>query len=841
MKPLPTLTWIFLLTAILGSVAVGGPAPQAEDPDDGDENQPAVGTSGMGTVVPTAAERAVFNALIGIRMVAIVVRDAGGKPLAGAHVRAFSEDWGPYWPSGTKAITDAGGSLKVSLPSGAWSFFVTWRAGGDQEWTGNVVILAAINRRITEDTTVVLQPTGALKLSQTLDRAAASGYARLILYDRRYEGVTEHLMDLANVSLPTTIWMAADNTFDAVYLTADTANHVACFGELRDLRVGARHEAVTMAACAAYRFTRAAVPFSITQCNLELARGPILISPMAERQHRLTLPVESATTLLVTPGDFTLGYALTTAQKERVEFLDRRYVAKAGETRSFDLGALKDVQVFHQVRDRWKEQQNVLHAEVACFDVNGHKVDQWRVPGPRGTPPASGVSYVARTADRELARGVLPPNLRVDLGDGFKPAALPQVTYEITVTAGGKAKSTTCAGLTETTVENDLATIHAPPYMREYAEVVAQELAATRPGMLALVGEKKNRPKTHVYACVFHGLSASVGGNHIAMGMSILSNGGLNVHRCGALTVEFPHNMGYGHATKERLFLWTPLKAEMIAVNNGRLAALNRGHIAQWSVPAFFDYWSGRVPTLKAYTFPSFYLWHKYQFACHRRYIDDIIVYRDWLPQMGFSEGEALCASYSECSGEDLTTLFRLSGWDVAPQRVAMARAALAAAPRPFADTEEGFSVVNVGRLIDSTRDSGPCRSIPPAPASKRARFGVKFAAAKTVGRIVAHLTRDLTTDEFAATACHLERFDGKDWTPIPDTQREGNPLRMVDITIPPAAMSGIAVCVDRELNNRGKAQGGVFRACCLAFEVYDPQGRSLTRPDLSALRKSAP
>jgi hypothetical protein len=96
MKPLPALISIFLLTALLSSVATGGLAPQAKDPDDDDENQAVAGPSGTAAVVPTAAERAAFKAFFGIREVAIVVRDASGKPLAGAHVRAFSEDWGLY-------------------------------------------------------------------------------------------------------------------------------------------------------------------------------------------------------------------------------------------------------------------------------------------------------------------------------------------------------------------------------------------------------------------------------------------------------------------------------------------------------------------------------------------------------------------------------------------------------------------------------------------------------------------------------------------------------------------------------------------------------------------------
>ncbi|NTW42794.1 MAG: acetoacetate decarboxylase family protein [Cellulomonadaceae bacterium] len=59
-------------------------------------------------------------------------------------------------------------------------------------------------------------------------------------------------------------------------------------------------------------------------------------------------------------------------------------------------------------------------------------------------------------------------------------------------------------------------------------------------------------------------------------------------------------------------------------------------------------------------------------------------VYDEWLPSLGFSPGEALSAAFSECTGQDVTALFRACGWDADPERVAPMRSDLFASESPL-------------------------------------------------------------------------------------------------------------------------------------------------------------
>ena len=120
----------------------------------------------------------------------------------------------------------------------------------------------------------------------------------------------------------------------------------------------------------------------------------------------------------------------------------------------------------------------------------------------------------------------------------------------------------------------------------------------------------------------------------------------------------------------------------IFAQHYGPFTALGGNLNGQWSVYTVLDFWMGRADKLDPCTFPSFVLYQKHRFKPFRAYIDRQDTYETWLPAQGFTEGESLCAAYSECTGEDLTALFELSGWQLAPERVAQARKLLAESAR---------------------------------------------------------------------------------------------------------------------------------------------------------------
>jgi len=224
-------------------------------------------------------------------------------------------------------------------------------------------------------------------------------------------------------------------------------------------------------------------------------------------------------------------------------------------------------------------------------------------------------------------------------------------------------------------------TVLGPGYLQPNAAALCRMVEKTLPSFSELVGAPARQAGQWtilVFPEPGGGANAAVGRHSICF-----RTGGLETYvdeHCvaGPIVVELPHNFRFGHSSLSRLFMWTPLKAEIYAQHHGPFTAFGGVQNWQWSVYAVLDFWMGRADKLEACIFPSFVLYQKHGFKPFRAYIDRQDTYETWLPAQGFTEGEALCAAFSECTGEDLTALFELSGWPLTAERVAQARKRLA-------------------------------------------------------------------------------------------------------------------------------------------------------------------
>jgi len=105
-----------------------------------------------------------------IVQVRVTVRDARGAPIRNAQVIAYSEDWGVRLPvDGPFAMTDDRGDARLLVMKGRWSFF----AGGGQaqasERPGEGYFLAELDRTVTADAAIALEPSDRISISVPLD------------------------------------------------------------------------------------------------------------------------------------------------------------------------------------------------------------------------------------------------------------------------------------------------------------------------------------------------------------------------------------------------------------------------------------------------------------------------------------------------------------------------------------------------------------------------------------------------------------------------------------------------------------------------------------------------
>ena len=89
--------------------------------------------------------------------VTILVRDVDGTPIEGAQVKAFSEEWGLFYPDWF-GYTNSSGMFTFEIPAGNWSFFAG--GGWGYAWThpGEACFMALVNVMVENNSTLILQP-----------------------------------------------------------------------------------------------------------------------------------------------------------------------------------------------------------------------------------------------------------------------------------------------------------------------------------------------------------------------------------------------------------------------------------------------------------------------------------------------------------------------------------------------------------------------------------------------------------------------------------------------------------------------------------------------------------
>ena len=163
-SPIPRREWFmrYLVSAVLLLMILPGNATVCQA---NQSTSPAAAVAGEPFTSDSIQEDTRFTQTFqNLVHVAVTVRDAARRPVKGAQVIAYSEDWGVTCPvvDGPFAVADETGTASIVLFPGRWSFF----AGCGREYAsanrGEGLFLGVVNRTISIDTVLGLQPTGAV-------------------------------------------------------------------------------------------------------------------------------------------------------------------------------------------------------------------------------------------------------------------------------------------------------------------------------------------------------------------------------------------------------------------------------------------------------------------------------------------------------------------------------------------------------------------------------------------------------------------------------------------------------------------------------------------------------
>jgi hypothetical protein len=811
----------FWATAGLLAAEVNGnvTAPEAKD------DRSALPAVGQLPSAPAAA----YDALAGTRRVTLQVRDMAGRPVRRAKVRGYSEDWRLLWPLKADAETDAAGQVVAALPRGRWCFFVSSQPGAPSSAARPAVCIVSPTCLVDKDQTIVVRPDAEVNLSVTVDGQPLRKLERLLLGESRYGGQIGACLDLAGLSLPAVIQMSRENTFQGVFVAAGEGGS-RLVGEFDAMKSGRLPLAYKAADLSVLDVRQDGSVFDLKGVEVEFQRG-FALNERVGPAHPLWLPVAAGERILVQPGLVRIGYRLDTADGQQLEFLPKAQTLAAGQTVVIRPGSALTARAFH-VSNRPYMPKNVISLAAAFMDADGYLAERWAQLKPPGKG-RSPVSFAILQGQRQIAEGTLPPALRMWAAEGVADVNLDELNYAFSFAGRGGKVTLQCRGGGQVPVTAGRVTVHAPEYLADNARVMATAIDEVIPRYDEIVTVRPRNPERRWNINIWPTMRAgAMGGGATRENMWFqlpeLYNMTDRRSHCGILVVELPHCYQFYHTDNNQWFMWQPLKAEVRRLAEGSLAVADRS----WGVPGLLDGGGYGQSWPNKGNIPGFVLYWQYGFAPFREFIRRHDVYQVWLPSVGFSEGDALCAAYSQCVNQDLTSLFQAFGRDVDRQRVALARRMLAIAPDPVVEPGEGYFGCPI-RLVDGDVAGKAAFAYPPANKARPARFGVTFASPQRIARVVAHLSSEAGGEGSGADRYCIETFDGTVWTEVPGTNNRGSAVQRVDEKIEPREVRGIAVRVLEP--SACFVQGRrMYFPVCSELEVFDDQGRSVTRPVIS-------